>query len=70
MIRSGNVAYHVASVVKNRKRLYINVYESLQPNYKNRVNLATKKAGFPQLINKSDKFIIPQGELKIWRFLM
>nr|DAL80743.1 MAG TPA: hypothetical protein [Caudoviricetes sp.] len=56
--------------MKNRKRLYINVYESLQPNYKNRVNLATKKAGFPQLINKSDKFIIPQGELKIWRFLM
>nr|DAM22646.1 MAG TPA: hypothetical protein [Caudoviricetes sp.] len=30
--------------MKNRKRLYITVYESLQPNYKNRVNLATKKA--------------------------
>ena len=25
--RSGNVAYHVASVVKSRKRLYINVFE-------------------------------------------
>nr|DAQ58627.1 MAG TPA: hypothetical protein [Caudoviricetes sp.] len=28
--------------MKNRKRLYINVYKLLQPNYKNRANLATR----------------------------
>lgn len=55
-------------MLKKSSELLKNTKSSKGKKYKRIICL--KKAGFPQLINKFDKFIISQGELRVWYFLM